>query len=296
MSVSVGIQTTEVPIIAINGRRDGPRVAITGGVHGAEYVGIEAARRLGMSIDPADLTGSLVVVPVANTAAFYARSIYTSGLDTNNLNRMFPGKPDGEPSEILAHWLFEHIIRPSQYYVDLHGGDMIEALVPFVAYMQSADQHVEETARSMAVATGIPRIIRALTPGSTYSAAASVGIPAILAEIGGQGIWDEALVEQHREGVVRVLRHLGVLAGEVPPVGEPRHYDTFAWMRAEGAGLFHPLIDVGDTVTAGQHLGSIVDYFGTEVKRLEAVASGEIVFLVTSLAMNPGDPLLAIGA
>jgi predicted deacylase len=148
----------------------------------------------------------------------------------------------------------------------------------------------------MAVATGLPRIIRSLTPGSTYAAAAKAGIPAILSEVGGQGVWDEALVEQHREGTLRVLRHLGVMPGEVPPVDGQRHFDTFAWMRSEVSGLFHPLVQVGDTVARGQNLGAIVDYFGHEVQRLQAVASGEIIFLVTSLAMNPGDPLLAIGA
>src|SRR5690348_14136462 len=130
--VPLGARSVEVPVIVVRGATDGPRVAVTAGIHGAEYVGIEAARRLGMSIDPQELSGTLVVVPISNTTAFFTRSIYVSGLSDENLNRLFPGATDGSPSQMLADWLFTTVIQPSQFYIDMHGGDMIEALVPFV--------------------------------------------------------------------------------------------------------------------------------------------------------------------
>jgi predicted deacylase len=296
VDVDLGNRSVEVPIIAVNGPYDGPHVAITGGIHGAEYVAIEAARRLGMTVDPGELHGSLAVVPISNTIAFYARSIYTSGLDDKNLNRVFPGDPAGSPSEVLANWLFQSIIRLARYYVDMHGGDMIEALVPFVLSPRCEDPAVEEASRAMAVATGIPRIIHGDVAGSTCGAAAAAGIPSILAEFGGQGVWSEALVHDHMTSTMRVLYHLGVLPGEVPPVAGQRLYETFAWMRAESSGLFHPVLNVGERVDQGQHVGSIVDYFGETLQTLKAVASGEVAFLVTALAVNSGDPLLAICA
>jgi len=283
-----------VPIIAINGAADGPRVTITGGVHGAEYVGIEAARRLGVGIDPHAVSGSIVVVPIANTTAFHTRAIYTSGIDDRNLNRQFPGDARGTPSEALADWLFTQVIHPSRYYIDLHGGDMIEALAPFVIYLRTEDAEVERTAREMALATDIPRVIRAVTSGSTYAAATAAGIPSILAEIGGQGVWSEDEAAAHQEGVRRVLRYLRVLPGDQPINRERPIHDTFAWMRAEVDGLFYPTVRVGETVEEGQPLGRITDYFGAERQRLAAVVGGEVGFLVTSLAINAGDPLLAI--
>lgn len=296
LEAPVGDERVAVPVIAINGEQDGPRVSVTAGVHGAEYVGIEAARRLGSELEPAQVRGSVVVVPIVNTTSFHRRAIYTSGLDSNNLNRMFPGKKDGSPSEQLAYWLFENIIRPSAYYLDLHGGDMIEALVPFAIYLASEDKQVERTSLEMAKATGIKRIIRGLTPGSTYAAATAAGIPSVLAEIGGQGVWSDELVEEHKEGALNVLRYLGVLPGEKPVHSDQSVYETFAWMRAQQDGLFHPTVQIGETVSEGQPIGRITDYFGNELQSLTAVASGEIVFLVTSLAMNADDPLLAIGA
>jgi predicted deacylase len=296
MQAPVGGGSVAVPVAVINGTEDGPRVTITAGVHGAEYVGIEAGRRLGMELDPAQVRGAVVVVPVVNTTSFYRRAIYTSGLDDNNLNRMFPGSDHGAPSEQLADWIFNTIIKPSDYYIDLHGGDMIEALEPFVIFLASDDPQVEQTSVEMAYATGIARVIKGLTPGSTYAAATRAGIPSILAEIGGQGVWSDELVEDHKEGALRVLRYLEVLPGGKPARGDQRLYDTFAWMRSDSDGFFLPEVRIGDMVTEGQPIGRVVDYFGTELESFNAVASGEIVFLVTSLAMNAGDPLLAIGA
>lgn len=283
-----------VPVIVINGAQAGPRVTVTGGIHGAEYVGIEATRRLGMEIDPAEVSGTLVIVPVTNTTAFHRRTIYTSGLDGHNLNRQFPGNSEGDPTDQLAHWIFQNLIEPSDFYIDMHGGDMIEALVPFVIYIESDDEGVTARARDMAVATGIPRVIRSTTQGSTYGAAAAAGIPAILAEIGGQGVWSEQEVEEHREGARRVLRHLGVLPGGEPEARPHAFYETFAWVRAQHDGFFHPAVAVGDRVDEGQYVGRVVDYFGNELERFEAPATGEVGFLVTSLAMNVGDPILAV--
>ncbi len=296
VTADLGDRQVQVPIIAINGARDGPRVAVTAGVHGAEYVGIEGARRLGMSVDPATMHGSIVVVPVMNTTSFFARSIYTSGLDANNLNRMFPGNASGEPAERLADWLFRTIISPADFFVDMHGGDMIEALVPFAIYLETENKAVETASRDMANAYGIEIVIRGATPGSAYGAATQAGIPAIIAEIGGQGLWNDQLAGEHAEGARRVLRHLGVLPGGEPPATPHRSLETNAWMRAHHTGLLHPSVSIGETVRKGQTVGNVIDYFGRELEQLTAVEDGDILFLVTSLAINEGDPILAIGA
>jgi len=296
VQADLGDRQVDVPIIAVNGAQSGPRVTVTAGVHGAEYVGIEGARRLGTSLDPAEVQGSVVVVPVMNTTAFFTRSIYTSGLDNNNINREFPGDPNGEPAQRLAYWLFQNIIKPSDYFVDMHGGDMIEALVPFAIYLQTGNETVDETARQMADAYGIEIVIRGATPGSAYGAAAQAGIPAIIAEIGGQGVWDEALVTEHAEGARRVLRHLGVVPGGEPAPTQHRSLTEFPWLRSNHDGLLHPFVGLGDRVEKGQPVARVTDYFGRELEQHTAPETGEVLFLVTSLAINQGDPILAVGA
>ena len=111
----------------------------TGGVHAAEYASIAAALDLGRTLDPATLHGRVVVVPVMNVPGFSVRSIYICPLDGKNLNRVFPGNAGGSASEQIADWMFQNVMKQANYYVDLHGGDMIEALIPFTIIFRSGN-------------------------------------------------------------------------------------------------------------------------------------------------------------
>jgi uncharacterized protein len=296
VDVPVGDGTVGVPVIAIHGRRPGPRVSITGGIHGGEYVGIETARRIGMELDPAEIAGSLVIIPVANPAAFRARAVYSSALDTHNINRVFPGNPAGDPSERLAFWLFETVIRPSTYHIDLHGGDLIEALKPFVLYVPANDQRVEETSRRMALATGISTVIRTEVQGAAYAEASMIGIPSIIAEIGEHGMWDNATVERFRGAVQGVLQSLQVLPGERPIDETLPIYKDLPSVFAPVDGLFYPLVELGDRVTRGQIVGTITYYFGRELHRCEAPVDGEVVLVVSTLVTNKDDFVVCLAS
>jgi len=295
--VDVGDRTVPLPVVMINGTQDGPRVAITGGVHGGEYVGMETARRLGKEIDPASVAGSIVIAVVSNVTAFQGRSVYLSELDQHNLNRVFPGNPNGDPSERLAYWLFEEIVRPSDYYVDLHGGDLTEALAPFVLYRETADKDVEEKSRQMALAMGIDCVIRVDVPCAAFSEAALAGIPAIIPEAGDHGMWEENTVGTFCEGVRGVLQHLNVLPGD-RVIDESRHiYQDFPFMRSPMNGFWYPEVKLHDRVQKGDPIGTITDYFGNPCHYITAPTDGEVVVVVTGLATNAGEIVagLAVG-
>ncbi|HEY7828928.1 MAG TPA: succinylglutamate desuccinylase/aspartoacylase family protein, partial [Candidatus Limnocylindrales bacterium] len=131
VELDLGPRPIRLPLVLVNGARPGRRVGITAGIHGAEYVSIAALRRVIMDIDPAEVSGAIVAVLTANPVAFEARSIYLHPLDARNLNRVFPGDPAGGPSDRLAAWLLANVIAPSGLFIDMHCGDMNEALVPF---------------------------------------------------------------------------------------------------------------------------------------------------------------------
>ena len=122
------------PYFSIVGAASGPTFLVTAGIHAAEYTGIEAAIRLGRTIDPADVRGTIIIVPLLNRPGFYERSIYVNPEDNDNMNRVFPGRPDGTWSERFAHHFLNDVIAGANYAIDLHAGDMIEDLVPFVGY------------------------------------------------------------------------------------------------------------------------------------------------------------------
>lgn len=299
LSLGSGLRV-EIPVVRIRGIEDGPRVTLTAGIHGAEYASIEAALRTAQTLAPEHVRGELTVVPIVNVPAFYERSIYVCPLDGVNLNRVFPGRADGSPSEVLAHQVFQRWIHGADLYIDLHGGDLVEALEPFVAYHAGDDAapDVIRRSREHAGRFGIRYVVATLTPGLTHAAAAAEGTPAVLAEAGGQGLMPEVEIRRLQEGVLRVLHGAGALTPAAPvpgPGAEPVHLAHFPWVRSEHRGLFYARVEPGDRVEEGSVVGRVTDLLGEELAEVRAPATGIVMFVVTSLATNPGDPLLAIG-
>jgi uncharacterized protein len=279
----------ELPFTVLQGAQKGPTLLVTAGIHGAEYASIEAAVRVART-DPKDVSGTLVVLPITNLPAFRARSIYTNPIDGQNLNRQFPGDADGTFSQQLAAWLTENAITQSSAFIDLHGGDMIEALTPFTIFTDG-----DANARRLAEAFGIPLLVSSAPGGTSIAAGFKRGVPSILAEAGGNGLWPERDVQWLEHGVKRAMQHLGMLKGAPEPM-PTRLLTQFAWLRAEQDGLWYPSLGAGETVRAGQDLGRIADPFGVTLQEIAAPQDGVTLFAVTSLAINHGDPLYGIGA
>lgn len=286
----------EIPIFAVNGMEDGPTLAVTAGIHGAEYASIEAALQFGRSLDPHTLRGRAVVVPVVNMPAFRARTIYVCPLDGKNLNRVFPGKPDGSASEQIANWLFSNVLEQADFYVDLHGGDLIEALTPFVNYYASGNERVDAVSLEMAKVFGIHYVKPSTLEGSACWAASKAGIPAILAESGGQGLWPPESVGVLRKGLDGLMRHLGMLEGPVPEPLAIHLLNHSIGLRSEYNGLYYARVRAGQTVDIGQDLGCVTDFQGNVLQSVVAPIAGIVLYIVSSLAINKGDPLVSIGA
>ena len=285
-----------LPMWLINGDEDGPTLVVTGGVHGAEYASIAAALELGRTLEPKGLRGRVIVVPVINMPGFAARSIYVCPLDGKNPNRVFPGDASGSGSEQIAAWVFGNVISQANYYVDLHGGDLIEALVPFTIFFRSGDEQVDAESFEMAKAFGIRYLVQSETPGSTISAAGRAGIPAILTESGGQGIWTAEQVADHTNGLERLMRHLKMIHGSAPETTPFTLLEKFLWLRSEHEGFWYSQVSVGERVHAGQELGYVKDWEGNVLQVGVSPGEGTVLFIVSSLAIHAGEPLFAVGA
>ncbi|MGH7643017.1 MAG: succinylglutamate desuccinylase/aspartoacylase family protein [Candidatus Dormibacteria bacterium] len=288
----------EMPAVVIRGQHRGPTLAVTSGMHAAEYVPIEAVTRLTRWVEPATLRGTLLAVILVNTPGFYERSIYVNPRDGRNLNRSFPGNKQGSPAERVAAFLLAELIDGSDAYVDAHCGDLIEALSPFTLWTRAGDPAVAERSRQLAAAYGFEHTLGVdpqSVPGAAYAAGALLGVPSIIAEIGQQGVCDELSVKRHLRGLQNVMAHLKM----IDPLGEsplpPVEMDRMVWQRTDVSATYHPTVQVGEAVELGQLVGELRTIFGDTIAEIRASASGVVVFLVTSLAVKEGDPLLGIG-
>jgi predicted deacylase len=283
----------QIPYFDIRGERDGPRLTVLAGVHGAEYASIAAAREFVATLDLATVSGQIIVVPVVNVPGFWARSAFVVPADGNNLNRCFPGDPAGSYSEVLAYHVFQQLVLGSDYLLDLHAGDLPEALEPFTIYEQSV---VESSSRELALAYGLAHCVRQpaasrTVAGSTCAAAADAGIPAIVAESGENGLMRRPAIEVHLAGLREVARLVGVLAGTPSPARPVQHHEGWHWLRTERAGWWQPAAPTGSSVEAGQLLGTVSDVWGDVFADILAPEAGTVLFLTTSPAVA-GDGLL----
>src|SRR5216117_2662881 len=237
-----GLEKYDWPYIALSGVSAGPVVLVTAGIHAAEYTGIEAAIRLGRSLDPGKVRGTLVVIPLLNRPGFYERSVYVNPEDGDNLNRLFPGDPKGRWGERFAHRLLTEIVTRCEYAIDLHAGDLIEDLTPFVIYRETGEAALDERIRKMANAYGARWAVRSAPtgerPGSLYAVAALNGVASMLAESGGNGLPREDDIARHVRGVTNILRTIGSLGGAPEKVTPPTVVGSFDWLRSTVEGVF----------------------------------------------------------
>jgi len=287
----------QVPYVEFRGRYDGPHLTVIAGIHGCEYTGMAAVRRLIAEIDPDQLRGRITAVPVVAVPSFLAATPFVVPQDGKNLNRCFPGDPGGSYTEILAHHVFERFFLGSDCVVDLHAGDIGEALEAMTIYDESP---VEDEARALAHVFGTKHVVRQpagarTVAGTTSAAAADAGIPAIAAESGGNGLLTAADIDLHVQGVHNVIGHLGMLPiHPVLPEGQSEHTAGWNWVRAPVPGWWESQVELGEPVEAGKVIGHISNIHGDAPHEITAPESGIPLILATSPSVSERSLLVAI--
>jgi predicted deacylase len=276
-------------------------LALVAGAHGYEYPGITALQRLRQSIDPRMLRGTLVLVHIANPPSFYGRTIYTSPADGKNLNRVFPGRPDGTLSERIAHVITTQVIAEADFLVDLHAGDGNEALRPYVYMPVTGDARLDSQSRGMALAFGLDHIViddARIRPGAATQfvdqTALARGVPAITTETGQLGLNDEHSIALAEAGILNLMRHLGMLDGEAKPsrgVVWLRDYEVVA---SPATGVFRASVRDGYAVAEGGLLGELFDPFGARIAEVRAPFDGIVNYVIGTPPAVAGQPLAMI--
>jgi predicted deacylase len=288
-----------VPYVEVTGESPGPHLTVIAGVHGTEYTSIAAVREFARALDPAWVHGRITAVPVVNLLSFWKRSAFVVPLDEKNLNRSFPGDLAGTFTEVLAHHITEAFIRPTDYLLDLHAGDLPEALEPFVLYDESP---VEEQSRRLAHAYGVGHVVRQsragrTVGGSTSAVAADLGIPSITAEAGQNGILDRASVDRHLTGLANITRLLGIdtrrSSGTAAPA-RPVEHDGWVWLHTSTAGWWEPAVAPGTDVDTGDLLGTVSGLIGDDRTEIRAPEAGVPLFVTSSPAVTADSLLMGL--
>ena len=295
-------QGTTIPFTIINGASAGPVLALVAGTHGMEYVPILALQRMRTTIDPKTLRGAILMVHVANMPSFLGRTIYYSPVDGQNLNRVFPGKPDGTLSERIADTITREVIDRATHVVDLHCGDGNESLRPYSYWVTTGDPKVAEAGKAMALAFGLDHIVvdreRPTDPKATqYLANTGIvrGKPGLTTETGAIAGTDEADIALVERGVAGLMRHLGMRADGPAPVTSPVWLDQNIVLRASVTGIFYPVVKRGETVKKGAPFGRITDFHGKTLEEVTAPFDGEVLYVVATPPVSKGEPLGMVG-
>jgi len=286
-----------LPGTIICGKLPGKTMLITGGVHSGEYVGIQACVELGAELQPEKTVGTIVILKVLNRPAFENRAGSLGLSDGKNLNRAFPGNPNGTEMERLAWAITKEVYPKVDYYIDLHSGDDFEALTPYVYYAGKAAQEVTEVSRKMAEQVDVPYMVRSMvSSGGAYNYAASKGIASILLERGGMGAWTSEEVNSDKRDVRNILSSLDMyqIRRDVRNY-VPMEVTDVCYQAASEDGLWYPAAKPGDMVAEGALLGTIRDYNGKLRETCRAEYTGVVLYQTGSLQVTEGGPVVAYG-
>ena len=269
----------------IHGRREGPVSFVSAAVHGDEVIGVEIARRLLDQKALDGVRGTLLVVPIVNTFGFLHHSRYLP--DRRDLNRSFPGSETGSLASRLAHLFLHEVVARCDFGIDLHSAAINRTNLPQVR-VSPDNLGLMELARVFGAPVILPSKER---DGSLRAEAADRGVETLLYEAGEGLRIDESAVRIGLAGILRVLRHRGMLGGRVPtgPKRPPLLARSSSWLRAPGGGMLRTLRRDGQVVAKGDRMALVASPFGGEDLEIRAPNAGIIVGQAVMPVVNEGD-------
>ena len=279
-----------MPVQVICGKRPGPTLLVCAAIHGDEISGVEIIRRVLKLSALRRLHGTLVAVPIVNLFGFISQSRYLP--DRRDLNRSFPGSPQGSLASRIAHLFLDEVVAKCTHGIDLHTGAIHRGNYPQVR----ANLDDPEASR-MAMNFGVPVVINAtLREGSLRQAALSHGVPFIVYEAGEALRFDEMSIRAGVKGIMRVMRHLGMLhlARSAGKTMEPIIARSTTWLRAPASGILRASAAPGAQVRAGGSLGHIANAFGDDEVEVKSPWNGIVIGRTNLPLVYEGDALFHI--
>jgi predicted deacylase len=277
------------PVLVVNGAHAGPTLCLTGAIHGDELNGIEIIRRTMYDLNPDKLTGRVIGVPIVNLTGFQRGNRYLP--DRRDLNRYFPGHPEGTLADRMAHSLFQNVIRHCDRLVDIHTGSLKRTNLPQLR----ADMNHPEVAKLTRGFDGMAVVHSSGSDGMLRTAATEAGIRTVTMEAG-----ESLRIQEHQiKAGVNSLNSLMEKHGMISRMfvwgdPEPVYYDS-TWVRADHGGILFSDIELGDKVSRGQVMGYVADPITNKQHPIKATADGRVIGMAVDQVVMAGFAAYHIG-
>jgi predicted deacylase len=287
-------------VAVIHGAKPGKTVAFIAGSHGTEYASTVALSRLIARIDATKLSGTVIIMPMLNVASFEQMTVHLNPVDGKNMNRFYPGNPNGTQTERALDLVARRVVEISDVVIDLHGGDIDEDLRPFSYLTRTGNAAQDSAARALVLAFGLNHIlvrdIDLANPASTrtlssYSLAR--GKVAIVGEAGRFGTVIQSDVDALVNGSLNVLGALGMIARSVKPVS-PVWLGNSQSVTATKTEMFFATVARDSRVSRGQVVAYTTDFLGRRTGEIKAPATGLVTYIRSVPSTLPGGVLVSV--
>lgn len=279
----------QVPINVIHGALPGPVLCLTGAIHGDELNGVEVIRRVLGALDADDLVGTVIGVPIVNMAGFSRGSRYLP--DRRDLNRFFPGNPNGSSASRIARDFFDLVVRHCDALVDFHTGSFDRANLPQVRGDLRLPRVVDLTRRFGATAV----LHTPAASGMLRRAATDTGISAVTFELGAPVRLEPTEIEHGVAAIETLMNNLG-MTQRVRQWREPQpiFYES-RWVRVARPGMLFSDVQLGDRVRQGQRLGRVINPLNDESSELVSPVRGRVLGMALNQVVLPGYAAFHVG-
>ena len=279
-------RTATIPLMTVHGAKDGPTLCIMAGMHACEYPSIDAAIQTYAKTDPAALAGRLIIVPVVNLPAFWTRTPYLNPHDMMDISATYHLE-GSSISFLIGRLLMDQVFSRADYIIDLHGGDVMEDVVPHAGFTKIGDKEIDEKSEMLARVYGTRYVFERLEKGAFEKS--GIRKPRTLAEAGREGRLEPELTAVHLTGIANIMKALKMIEGkpEIPADQVVLHgrYEIFC----RTAGLFYPKVKMGDAVKRGDLLGEIRDLEGKTLEQIVATKDSVVLLMMTNPVKHPDD-------
>src|SRR4051812_46655669 len=303
IEVPAGVDAAlSIPVAVFHGAKPGPVLAVVAGSHGTEYTSIIALEKMITTLNPAEISGTVIIVPLINIQSFEQKVPHLNPVDKKSMNRWYPGKMDGTQTDRASYLITKQVVEQSDHLIDLHGGDLDESLRPYSYWTRTGNERQDQISKEMVLAFGLDHIIisadRPKDPqASRYleNTASTRGKPSITAEAGYAGRVETDDLNALVNGCLNVMRYLKMLPGAPAVVEHPVWIEKVVTVASDQTGIFYPSVKRGTYVEQGMKIGYVTDYLGKVVFEARAPVAGIVLYVCAVPSMTKGATIANIG-